>query len=121
MLNIGTRINKQASFPDTGNMCIYSYQKSSQEVKCSNCDLKLDPVIMKDKPIKDIVILNSCMTLYQNRSINDGAKVMTMCFLIYSNNCDLDILYRMLECNLVKVVVILNICVTLNQNRPLKE
>ena len=81
MLNIGTRINKHASFPYTENMCIYTYQKSSQEVNCSNCDLKLDPVIMKGKPIKEIFILNSFMTLYQNRAINDGAKVMTMCFL----------------------------------------
>ena len=48
--------------------------------KISHCDLDLGPRTLKVKCFQDIVILNICVKLNQNRSINNGARVMTKFF-----------------------------------------
>ena len=48
--------------------------------KNSHCDLDLGPRILKLELVQDIVILNICVKLSQNRLINKGARVMTKFF-----------------------------------------
>ena len=55
------------------------------------------------------------MKLKQNRSINEGARAMT----VFSKNshCDLDLGSRTLKLKIVQNIVILHICGKLNQNQ----
>ena len=46
----------------------------------SNCDLDLSPIMLKHKLIQDIAILNICMKLYQNQSINESIRVLSAFF-----------------------------------------
>ena len=58
--------------------------------KNSHCDLDLGPRTLKLKIIQDIVILNICLILNQNRLINKGDRVMTK-FFSKNSHCDLDL------------------------------
>ena len=49
--------------------------------KNSQCDLDLSPRTLKLKIHQAIVILHICGKLNQNRSVNEGSRAMTMCFL----------------------------------------
>ena len=66
-------------------------------------------------------ILNICEKLEQNRSINDGARAMTMFFFKKNSHCDLDLGPRTLKLKIVQDIVILHICGKLNQNRSMNE
>ena len=45
--------------------------------KNSHCDLDLDPIMLKRKLIRGIVISNICVKLYRNWIIIEVARVMT--------------------------------------------
>ena len=46
--------------------------------KNGHCDLDLGPRTLKLNIIQDIIILYICGKLNQNRSINEGARAMTI-------------------------------------------
>ena len=73
--------------------------------------------MLECKHVQDIVTLNICVKLYQNRSINEGTKAMTT-FSSENRNCDLDPDRdpKILEYKCVQYIVILQICVKLYQN-----
>ena len=48
--------------------------------KNSHCDLDLDLITLKRELIRGIVILNTCVKLYQNWITNEGTRAMTMLF-----------------------------------------
>ena len=52
-------------------------------------------------------MLNSCMKLYQNWSINEGARAMAMFFL--NSHCDLDLGPRTHKLKIVQDIVIFHI------------
>ena len=60
------------------------------------------------------------MKLQQNRSINEGARAMTM-FSSDNSHCDLDLGPRTLKLKIHQDIVILHICGKLNQNRSIYE
>ena len=45
--------------------------------KNSHCDLYLDPITLKRKLVRGIVISNTCVKLYRNWIINEVARAMT--------------------------------------------
>ena len=71
--------------------------------------------MLECKHVQDIVTLNICVKLYQNRSINEGTKAMTT-FSSENRNCDLDLDPKILKYKCVQDIVILQVCVKLYQN-----
>ena len=46
----------------------------------SNCELDLNPIMLKHKLIQDVARLNIYMKLYQNESINESIGLLTTYF-----------------------------------------
>ena len=59
------------------------------------------------------------MKLQQNRSINEGARAMTM--FSKNSHCDYDLGPRTLKLKIHQDIVIFHICGKLNQNRSMNE
>ena len=94
--------------------CLQHISKTSDfHIDLSSRELKLEFD-------KIFFILNICVKLQQNRSINVGARAMTM-FFSENSHCDLDLGPRTLKLKIHQDIVILHICGKLNQNRSIYE
>ena len=92
--------------------------------KKSHCDLDLGPRMLILKIVQDTVIINSCVQLNENRSINvrasDENVYFFIFFVLFSKN-SLDFSPKELKLELVHDIIMPYICVNYNKNQSINE